>query len=53
MAQIIEPSFRESVDLMFTRAVALMDVPPGLEEKIRVSVTLLCAYGTNLAFIIF
>ncbi len=31
-----EPSFRESVDLMFNRAVALMDLPPGLEEKIRV-----------------
>ena len=31
-----EPSFRESVDLMFNRAVALMDLPPGLEDKIRV-----------------
>ncbi|MGR3504026.1 Glu/Leu/Phe/Val family dehydrogenase [Pseudaestuariivita sp.] len=31
-----EPSFRESVDLMFNRAVALMDLSPGLEEKIRV-----------------
>ena len=31
-----EPSFRESVDLMFNRAVAVMDLPPGLEEKIRV-----------------
>ena len=31
-----EPSFRESVDLMFNRAVALMDLPPGMEEKIRV-----------------
>ncbi|MGR3662485.1 MAG: Glu/Leu/Phe/Val family dehydrogenase [Paracoccaceae bacterium] len=31
-----EPSFRESVDLMFKRAVGLMDLPPGLEEKIRV-----------------
>ena len=31
-----EPSFRESVDLMFNRAVSLMDLPPGLEEKIRV-----------------
>ena len=33
---IKEPSFRESVDLMFNRAVRLMDLPPGLEEKIRV-----------------
>ena len=31
-----EPSFRESVDLMFNRAVAVMDLSPGLEEKIRV-----------------
>ena len=31
-----EPTFRESVDLMFSRAVKLMDLPPGLEEKIRV-----------------
>jgi glutamate dehydrogenase (NAD(P)+) len=31
-----EPSFRESVDLMFSRAVAHMDLSPGLEEKIRV-----------------
>ncbi|MEM1130719.1 MAG: Glu/Leu/Phe/Val dehydrogenase [Pseudomonadota bacterium] len=31
-----EPTFRESVDLMFNRAAALMDLPPGLEEKIRV-----------------
>ncbi|TVQ54574.1 MAG: glutamate dehydrogenase, partial [Rhodobacteraceae bacterium] len=28
--------FRQSVDIMFNRAVALMDLPPGLEEKIRV-----------------
>jgi len=31
-----EPSFRESVDLMFNRAVTVMDLSPGLEEKIRV-----------------
>ena len=31
-----EPSFRESVDLMFNRAVQLMALPPGLEQKIRV-----------------
>lgn len=29
-------SFRESVDLMFGQAAALLDLPPGLEEKIRV-----------------
>ncbi|MCJ8139683.1 Glu/Leu/Phe/Val family dehydrogenase [Falsirhodobacter halotolerans] len=31
-----EPSFRESVDLMFNRAVRHMDLSPGLEQKIRV-----------------
>lgn len=31
-----EPGFRDSVDLMFNRAVRLMDLSPGLEEKIRV-----------------
>ncbi|MGB5869232.1 MAG: Glu/Leu/Phe/Val dehydrogenase, partial [Albidovulum sp.] len=31
-----EPSFRQSVDLMFQRAVGLLDLSPGLEEKIRV-----------------
>ena len=31
-----EPSFRDSVDLMFKRAAALMDMSPGLQEKIRV-----------------
>ncbi|MFT6223402.1 MAG: glutamate dehydrogenase (NAD(P)+), partial [Paracoccaceae bacterium] len=36
MQPIKEASFRESVDLMFNRAVALMDLSPGIEEKIRV-----------------
>ncbi len=36
MSATKEPSFRESVDLMFNRAVALMELSPGLEEKIRV-----------------
>lgn len=36
MAVMGEPTFRESVDMMFNRAVALMDLSPGLEEKIRV-----------------
>ncbi|GGM11674.1 glutamate dehydrogenase [Pseudooceanicola nanhaiensis] len=36
MPIIKEPTFRESVDLMFNRAVALMDLAPGLEQKIRV-----------------
>ena len=36
MSVTAEPSFRDSVDLMFKRATALMDLGPGLEEKIRV-----------------
>lgn len=36
MQPATEPSFRESVDLMFHRAVRLMDLSPGLEQKIRV-----------------
>lgn len=31
-----EPSFRASVDQMFAKAVKLLDLSPGLEEKIRV-----------------
>ncbi|MGB7260520.1 MAG: Glu/Leu/Phe/Val dehydrogenase [Albidovulum sp.] len=36
MAHKGEPSFRQSVDMMFNRAVSVMDLSPGLEEKIRV-----------------
>ena len=44
-----EPSFRESVDLMFNRAVAIMDLPPGLEEKIRVcNATYTVRFGVRL-----
>ena len=31
-----EPSFRENVDLMYRRAVAHMDLPPGLADKIQI-----------------
>lgn len=49
MAVKSEPSFRESVDLMFNRAVALMDLPPGLEEKIRVcNATYTVRFGVRL-----
>lgn len=49
MSQTNEPSFRESVDLMFSRAVALMDLPPGLEEKIRVcNATYTVRFGVRL-----
>ncbi len=48
-AAIREPSFRESVDIMFNRAVALMDLPPGLEEKIRVcNATYTVRFGVRL-----
>ncbi len=44
-----EPSFRESVDLMFNRAVSIMDLPPGLEEKIRVcNATYTVRFGVRL-----
>ena len=36
MQQSGEPSFRESVDLMFNRASRLLNLSPGLEQKIRV-----------------
>jgi glutamate dehydrogenase (NAD(P)+) len=44
-----EPGFRESVDLMFNRAVSLMDLPEGLEEKIRVcNATYTVRFGVRL-----
>ena len=44
-----EPSFRESVDMMFNRAVALMDLKPGLVEKIRVcNATYTVRFGVRL-----
>lgn len=49
MAGIKEPSFRESVDLMFNRAASLMDLPPGLEQKIRVcNATYTVRFGVRL-----
>ena len=45
----VEPSFRESVDIMFNRAVGLMDLSPGLEEKIRVcNATYTVRFGVRL-----
>ncbi|MCC5999924.1 MAG: Glu/Leu/Phe/Val dehydrogenase [Pararhodobacter sp.] len=44
-----EPSFRENVDIMFNRAVALMDLSPGLAEKIRVcNATYTVRFGVRL-----
>lgn len=49
MSSAREPSFRESVDLMFNRAVRLMDLSPGLEEKIRVcNATYTVRFGVRL-----
>ncbi|KUJ80165.1 Glu/Leu/Phe/Val family dehydrogenase [Ruegeria profundi] len=49
MTAVKEPSFRESVDLMFNRAASLMDLPPGLEEKIRVcNATYTVRFGVRL-----
>ena len=49
MSPANEPSFRESVDLMFNRAVRLMDLPPGLEQKIRVcNATYTVRFGVRL-----
>lgn len=49
MNQITEPSFRDSVEMMFSRAVRLMDLPPGLEEKIRVcNATYIVRFGVRL-----
>ncbi len=49
MSSKSEPSFRQSVDLMFNRAVRLMDLSPGLEEKIRVcNATYTVRFGVRL-----
>jgi glutamate dehydrogenase (NAD(P)+) len=49
MNKIIEPSFRESVDLMFDRASSLLDLKPGLEEKIKVcNATYTVRFGVRL-----
>ncbi|WP_299966965.1 Glu/Leu/Phe/Val dehydrogenase [uncultured Roseobacter sp.] len=47
--QTMEPGFRDSVDQMFNRAVGLMDLSPGLEEKIRVcNATYTVRFGVRL-----
>ncbi|PQO22565.1 glutamate dehydrogenase [Rhodobacteraceae bacterium WD3A24] len=49
MTETAEPGFRESVDLMFNRAAAMMDLSPGLEEKIRVcNATYVVRFGVRL-----
>lgn len=49
MSLTTEPSFRESVELMFNRAASLMNLPSGLEEKIRVcNATYTVRFGVRL-----
>lgn len=49
MSTDTEPSFRDSVELMFSRAVKLVDLPSGLEEKIRVcNATYTVRFGVRL-----
>ena len=49
MARSKEPSFRESTNIMFNRAVRLMDLSPGLAEKIRVvNATYTVRFGVRL-----
>lgn len=44
-----ELTFRQSVDQMFNRAVAHLDLSPGLEEKIRVcNATYTVRFGVRL-----
>ena len=46
---LAEPGFSHSVDLMFNRAAALMNLSPGLEEKIRVcNATYIVRFGVRL-----
>ncbi len=45
----VEPSFRQSVDLIFSRAAQLIDLSPGLKEKIRVcNATYTVRFGVRL-----
>jgi glutamate dehydrogenase (NAD(P)+) len=49
MSSSNEPSFRDSVELMFSRAVKLTELPKGLEEKIRVcNATYTVRFGVRL-----
>ena len=49
MQSKLEPGFRESVDLMFNRAASMLDLPPGLEEKIRIcNSTYIVRFGVKI-----
>ncbi len=44
-----EPSFRDSVDIMFNRAAGMLDLPSGMAEKIRVAnSTYIVRFGVKL-----
>ena len=48
-SSVNEPSFRESVEIMYNRAVQLMDLPDGLKEKIHVcNATYILRFGVRL-----
>mgnify|MGYP006135417741 FL=1 len=49
MSTAKEPSFRESVDIMYNRAVAMMDLPAGLKEQIKLcNATYTVRFGVRL-----
>ena len=49
MSKAKEPSFRESVDIMYNRAVALMDLPEGLKEQVKIcNATYTVRFGVRL-----
>lgn len=49
MKNNMEPTFRQSVDTMYNRASRLLDLAPGLEEKIRVcNATYTVRFGVRL-----
>jgi glutamate dehydrogenase (NAD(P)+) len=49
MTSTQEVSFRKSVEMMFNKAAGLLDLPPGLEEKIRVcNATYTVRFGVRL-----
>ena len=49
MQSKLESSFRESVDLMFNRAASILDLPSGLEEKIRIcNSTYIVRFGVKI-----
>jgi glutamate dehydrogenase (NAD(P)+) len=49
MSTVKEPSFRESVDIMYNRAVDIMELPSGLKEQIRLcNATYKVIFGVRL-----